>query len=113
MIVLFWVNSLRGIDLLQDVKSRILLDQIAASGSGESSQMDGCKTSGPYGFVAGFYQQNQCLVDKDAMEAVLGFFECGCMLKEWNHIITALIPKVPNLKKMNGFINGMILLSKK
>lgn len=66
-------------------------------------QMAGFKAPSPDGFVAAFYQRNWDLIGLDFSEAILAFFESGYLLKEWNHTIIMLIPKVSNPKRVGDF----------
>ena len=59
-------------------------------------QMDKFKTPGPDGFGAAFFQDHWNLIAPDVCHAVKSFFQDGKMLKQINHTLIALIPKVDN-----------------
>ncbi|GKC83759.1 hypothetical protein Tco_1139476, partial [Tanacetum coccineum] len=52
------------------------------------------KSPGPDGFTAAFFKEAWDIVGKDVILAVREFFINGNLLKEMNHTIIALIPKV-------------------
>jgi len=74
--------------LLQPVQDHEIKDAIF--------QMDKFKTPGPYGFGAAFFQDHWHLIATDVCQAIKSFFHNGKMLKQINHTLIALIPKVEN-----------------
>ncbi|XP_039161739.1 uncharacterized protein LOC104455464 [Eucalyptus grandis] len=59
------------------------------------------KAPSPDGFTAEFFKSNWDIVGPLVIEAVKDFFSSGCLLKEVNATILALIPKVPNACEVN------------
>jgi hypothetical protein len=54
------------------------------------------KSSGPGGFITGFYQKHWSMVKEDVCKAVLEFLNGGEMLEIVNSTVLVLIPKVKN-----------------
>ncbi|GJR20775.1 hypothetical protein Tco_0969302 [Tanacetum coccineum] len=54
------------------------------------------KSPGPDGFSAAFFKEAWNVVANDVTNAICEFFRNGTLLKELNHTIIALIPKVKN-----------------
>ncbi|GKD00740.1 hypothetical protein Tco_1171014, partial [Tanacetum coccineum] len=61
------------------------------------------KSPGPDGFTAAFFKEAWDIVGNDVMLAVREFFINGKLLKELNHTIIALIPKVSSPARVNDF----------
>ncbi|GJV83921.1 putative RNA-directed DNA polymerase, eukaryota, reverse transcriptase zinc-binding domain protein [Tanacetum coccineum] len=61
------------------------------------------KSPGPDGFTAAFFKEDWDIVGKDVILAVREFFINGKLLKEMNHTIIALIPKVSTPARVNDF----------
>jgi len=74
--------------LLQPVQDQKIQDAIF--------QMDKFKTPGPDGFGAAFFQDHWHLIAIDVCQAIKSFFNDGKILKQINHTLIALIPKVEN-----------------
>ena len=58
--------------------------------------MDKFKAKGPDGFGVAFFQDHWHFVQDDVYQAVRSFFLEGKLLKQINHTLMALIPKVDN-----------------
>ena len=58
---------------------------------------------GPDGFTSLFFKKAWSIVGSDVTEAVESFFDSGCMLREINCTIIALVPKVPNPESMHDY----------
>jgi len=56
--------------------------------------MDKFKAPRPDGFGTAFFQDRWHIVKDDVCRAVRSFFEDGKLLKQINHTLIALIPKV-------------------
>ena len=56
--------------------------------------MNDSKAPGPDGFTSLFYKKAWSIVGNDVIEAVISFFNSGCILREINCTIIALVPKV-------------------
>ncbi|GKA91010.1 hypothetical protein Tco_0812880 [Tanacetum coccineum] len=61
------------------------------------------KSPGPDGFTAGFFKDTWDIIGADVIKAVSEFFTNGRLLKELNHTIIALIPKVNTPARVNDF----------
>ncbi|GKE35403.1 hypothetical protein Tco_1454725 [Tanacetum coccineum] len=61
------------------------------------------KAPGPDGYTAAFFKEAWDIVEDDIVEAVREFFTNGKILKELNHTIIALIPKVSTLTRVNDY----------
>ena len=58
-------------------------------------QIGALKASEPDGLVASFYQKNWDVVGNTVVQTVQAFLNSGIMLRELNHTLITLIPKVP------------------
>ena len=65
--------------------------------------MNDSKASGPDGFSSLFFKKAWSIVGCDVVDVVESFFNSGCMLREINCTIIALVPKVPNPKSMHDY----------
>ncbi|GJT02020.1 hypothetical protein Tco_0823189 [Tanacetum coccineum] len=61
------------------------------------------KSPGPDGFSAAFFKQAWHIVGVDVINAIREFFTNGKLLKELNHTIIALIPKVNAPSRINDY----------
>ncbi|GJR07706.1 putative RNA-directed DNA polymerase [Tanacetum coccineum] len=61
------------------------------------------KAPGPDGYSAAFFKEAWDIVGPDVSKAVKEFFTNGILLKELNHTIIALIPKVTTPMRINDF----------
>ena len=61
------------------------------------------KAPGPDGFLSLFFKKAWSIVGSDVVEAVESFFISGCMPREINCTIIALVPKVPNPESMHDY----------
>ncbi|GJR80252.1 putative RNA-directed DNA polymerase [Tanacetum coccineum] len=61
------------------------------------------KSPGPDGFTAAFFKESWDIVGNDVIKAIQEFFVNGKLLKELNHTIIALIPKVKSPTKVNDY----------
>lgn len=52
------------------------------------------KAPGPDGFNSAFFKHSWSIIGRDVVRAVQDFFHCGKLLKEVNHTIISLLPKV-------------------
>ena len=65
--------------------------------------MNDAKAPGPDGFNSLFYKEAWSIVGGDVVGAVESFFKSGCMLREINCTIIALVPKVLNPESMHDY----------
>lgn len=61
------------------------------------------KSPGPDGYTSQFFIKSWDIVGAEVTEAILEFFESGLLLKQLNHSIIALIPKVNCPRKVGDF----------
>ncbi|XP_028099519.1 uncharacterized protein LOC114299048 [Camellia sinensis] len=61
------------------------------------------KVPGPDGYSASFFKKSWEVVGKEVTEAIRSFFRSGELLQELNSTTIALIPKIPNAKKVGDF----------
>ncbi|GJV66022.1 putative reverse transcriptase domain, reverse transcriptase zinc-binding domain protein [Tanacetum coccineum] len=61
------------------------------------------KSPGPDGFSAAFFKEAWIVIGQDIYNAVREFFRNGTMLKEINHTIIALLPKVKTPTRVTDF----------
>ncbi|GJW33973.1 putative RNA-directed DNA polymerase [Tanacetum coccineum] len=61
------------------------------------------KAPGPDGYSAAFFKEAWNIVGTDVTKAIKEFFTNGVLLKELNHTIIALIPKVNNPMRINDY----------
>ncbi|XP_071687999.1 uncharacterized protein [Rutidosis leptorrhynchoides] len=61
------------------------------------------KSPGPDGYSAAFFKQAWDIIGDDVVQAVKDFFHNGRLLKEINHTIISLIPKVQTPTKVTEF----------
>ena len=74
--------------LLQPVQDHEIKDAVF--------QMDKFKAPGPDGFGGAFFQNHWNIIAPDVCRAIKSFFTDGKLLKQVNHTLIALIPKVEN-----------------
>ncbi|GJS84492.1 hypothetical protein Tco_0751033 [Tanacetum coccineum] len=61
------------------------------------------KAPGPDGYTAAFFKEAWSIISKDFILAIREFFVNGKLLKELNHTIIALLPKVNAPSRVNDF----------
>ena len=65
--------------------------------------IDDSKAPGPDGFSSLFFKRAGNIVGNEVSDVVADFFRKGCMLREINCTIIALVPKVPNPSSMHYY----------
>ncbi|GJR31659.1 hypothetical protein Tco_1107891 [Tanacetum coccineum] len=65
--------------------------------------MENDKSPGPDGYTAAFFKEAWEFIANDVIKAVQEFFRNGNLLKELNHTIIALIPKVSTPTRTNDY----------
>ncbi|GJT03163.1 putative RNA-directed DNA polymerase, eukaryota, reverse transcriptase zinc-binding domain protein [Tanacetum coccineum] len=66
--------------------------------------MDNDKSPCPDGYTVAFFKEAWDIIKQDVIKDVQEFFVNGTLLKELNHTIIALIPKVASPLKINDYI---------
>ncbi|GJS03905.1 hypothetical protein Tco_0320413 [Tanacetum coccineum] len=61
------------------------------------------KSPGPDGYTVAFFKEAWDIVGAEAVQAICEFFTNGKLLKELNHTIIALIPKIQNPTRVNDY----------
>ena len=65
--------------------------------------IDDAKALGPDGFSSLFFKKAWSIVGSEVCEAVKDFFSSGCLLRDINCTIIALVPKIPNPSSMHDY----------
>ena len=65
--------------------------------------IDDSKAPGPDGFSSLFFKRAWSIVGNEVCDAVVDFFTNGCILREINCTIIALVPKDPNPSSMHDY----------
>ena len=65
--------------------------------------IDDAKAPGPDGFSSLFFRKAWSIVGSEVCETVEDFFSSGCLLREINCTIIALVPKIPNPSSMYDY----------
>lgn len=58
---------------------------------------------GPYGYTAAFFKTNWDLIKVDFLQSIHEFFRNGRILKQFNHVAIALIPKAKHVPQAKDF----------
>ncbi|GKF68034.1 hypothetical protein Tco_0197713, partial [Tanacetum coccineum] len=61
------------------------------------------RAPGPDGYTVAFFKDSWEIIAEDVIDAVCEFFTNGKILKELNHTIIALIPKVSSPSRVNDY----------
>ncbi|XP_021994626.1 uncharacterized protein LOC110891242 [Helianthus annuus] len=61
------------------------------------------KAPGPDGFTAAFFKSAWHIVGNDVSRAIIDFFDTGNLLRELNHTLIVLVPKVPSPSVVTDF----------
>nr|GEV58827.1 hypothetical protein [Tanacetum cinerariifolium] len=80
------LNDSEALNMVRDISSQEVKSAMFSMGND--------KSSGPDGFTAAFFKDTWDIIGADVTKAVSEFFTNGRLLKELNHTIIALIPKV-------------------
>ena len=65
--------------------------------------IDNSKAPGPDGFSSLFFKRTWSIIGREVCDAIVDFFSSGCLLREINCTILALVPKVPNPNSMHDY----------
>nr|GEZ63723.1 putative RNA-directed DNA polymerase, eukaryota, reverse transcriptase zinc-binding domain protein [Tanacetum cinerariifolium] len=89
------LNEQDALDMVRDVSDQEVKTAIFSMGND--------KAPGPDGFTAAFFKEAWNVIAIDVTHAVREFFRNGTLLKELNHTIIALIPKVKSPSRVNDY----------
>lgn len=89
------LSSQQADDMIRDVSSEEIKSVIFSIGDD--------KSPGPDGFTAAFFKHAWDTVGTEVVNAVREFFVTGKLLKEVNHTIIALIPKVSSPTRITDY----------
>ncbi|GJY59697.1 hypothetical protein Tco_0459589 [Tanacetum coccineum] len=89
------LDSNQALDMIKNVTAKEVKDAIFLMGND--------KSPGPDGYTACFFKESWDIVANDVILAVQEFFTNGKLLKELNHMIIALIPKVASPSRINDY----------
>ncbi|XP_021979735.1 uncharacterized protein LOC110875849 [Helianthus annuus] len=53
------------------------------------------KAPGPYGYTTAFFKSAWPIIGVDISNAIIDFFDTGNLLRELNHTLIVLVPKIP------------------
>ena len=84
---------------LDILNSRITHEEIKRS----MFSIDSTKAPGPDGFSSLFFKRAWSIIGSEVCDAIADFFSTGCLLREINCTILALVPKVPNPSSMHDY----------
>ena len=84
---------------LDILNSRITHEEIKSS----MFSIDDIKALGPDGFSSLFFKRAWSIVGSEVNAMVADFLSSGCMLREINCTIIALVPKVPSPSSMHDY----------
>ncbi|GKA84753.1 reverse transcriptase domain-containing protein [Tanacetum coccineum] len=89
------LNPDSALDMVRHVTPKEVKDAIFSMGND--------KSPGPDGFTTAFFKEAWDIIVEDVTKAIQEFFVNGCLLKELNHTIIALIPKVKSPSCINDY----------
>ncbi|GJY89211.1 hypothetical protein Tco_0503839 [Tanacetum coccineum] len=89
------LNDSEALNMVCDISSQEVKSAMFSMGND--------KSPGPDDFTAGFFKDTWDIIGADVTKAVSEFFTNGRLLKELNHTIIALIPKVNTLARVNDY----------
>ncbi|GJW60133.1 putative RNA-directed DNA polymerase [Tanacetum coccineum] len=89
------LNDSEALNMVRDISSQEVKSAMFSMGND--------KSPGPDGFTAGFFKDTWDIIGADVIKAVSEFFTNGRLLKELNHTIIALIPKVNTPARVNDY----------
>ncbi|GJU60592.1 sugar transport protein 13 [Tanacetum coccineum] len=89
------LDNTRAVDMIRDVCDAEIKEAMFSMGND--------KSPGPDGYTAAFFKEVWDVVGNDVCGAVREFFVNGKLLKELNHTIIALIPKVHQPTRVNDY----------
>ncbi|GJY23016.1 putative reverse transcriptase domain, reverse transcriptase zinc-binding domain protein [Tanacetum coccineum] len=88
-------NDTVALEMVREVSDKEVKDAMFSMGDD--------KSPGPDGFTAAFFKEAWSIIGNDVIAAVREFFRNGTILKELNHTIITLIPKVKSPSRVNDY----------
>ncbi|GJZ58069.1 hypothetical protein Tco_0613563, partial [Tanacetum coccineum] len=89
------LNKQVALDMVREVSIQEIKEALFSMGDD--------KSPGPDGYTAAFFKEAWETVGNDVTKAICEFFTNGTLLKELNHTIIALIPKVKSPLRVNDY----------
>nr|GEY86414.1 hypothetical protein [Tanacetum cinerariifolium] len=89
------LNENEALNMVSDISSQEVKSAMFSMGND--------KSPGPDGFTAAFFKDTWDIIGVDVIKAVKEFFTNGRLLKELNHTIIALIPKVNSPARVTDY----------
>ncbi|GJT49744.1 hypothetical protein Tco_0975901 [Tanacetum coccineum] len=89
------LDSNQALDMIKNVTAKEVKDAIFSMGNDKSPSPDG--------YTACFFKESWDIMANDVILVVQEFFTNGKLLKELNHTIIALIPKVASPSRINDY----------
>ncbi|GJY12395.1 hypothetical protein Tco_0381704 [Tanacetum coccineum] len=89
------LDSVTALHMVRDVSANEVKEVMFSLGND--------KSPGPDGYTAAFFKEAWDIVANDVTQAVQEFFQNGKLLREFNHTIIALIPKVHTPNRINDY----------
>nr|GEV20684.1 hypothetical protein [Tanacetum cinerariifolium] len=89
------LNDNEALEMVRDISNQEVKSVMFSMGSD--------KSLGPDGFTAAFFKVSWDIIGLDVTKAICEFFTNGRLLKELNHTIIALIPKVNAPARVNDY----------
>ncbi|GJY25759.1 putative RNA-directed DNA polymerase [Tanacetum coccineum] len=89
------LNDQEALEMVREVSDKEVKDAMFSMGDD--------KSPGPDGFTAAFFKEAWSIIGNDVIAAVREFFRNGTILKELNHTIITLIPKVKSPSRVNDY----------
>nr|GEU65637.1 hypothetical protein [Tanacetum cinerariifolium] len=90
-----FINHYEALDMVRVVSSQEVKSAMLSMGND--------KSPGPDGFTATFFKDTWNIIGSDVTKAIFEFFTNGRLLKELNHTILALIPKLNAPARVNDY----------
>ncbi|GJR69255.1 hypothetical protein Tco_0015320 [Tanacetum coccineum] len=90
-----YLTTNEALDMVRPISSQEIKEAMFSMGND--------KSPGPDGFTAAFFKSSWDIIGSDVSRAVREFFINGRLLKELNHTIIALIPKVNSPARVNDY----------
>ncbi|GJS72435.1 hypothetical protein Tco_0705276 [Tanacetum coccineum] len=89
------ISDQEALNMVRDISNQDIKEAIFSIGDD--------KSPGPDGYTAAFFKEAWNVIANDVTHAVREFFRNGTILKEINHTIIALLPKVKSPSRVNDY----------